>query len=286
MIVTRIVGGLGNQMFQYAAGRALATRLGVELKIDRRAFSNYQTHSFGLQHFKAKLVDALPNELPKMASESTFSRFFRNFSRAPISVFTETAFTFNPKVLTLEANTYLDGYWQSENYFQDFSDFIRADFQFEKQPSNENKIWLLKISNVNSVSLHIRRGDYVSNASANSVHGTCDLDYYYRAVKTLAENIGNDLEIFVFSDDPDWVTANLSLSFPMHIVRHNNAETNYEDLRLMTACRHHIIANSSFSWWGAWLDPRPDSLIIAPKQWFRTAKLDPRDLIPDRWVKV
>jgi hypothetical protein len=90
----------------------------------------------------------------------------------------------------------------------------------------------------------------------------------------------------VFSDDPDWVADNLRFQYPTHVVRHNNADTNYEDLRLMSACRHHITANSSFSWWGAWLDPRQDSVVVAPQQWFRTDKLDARDLVPSRWVRI
>lgn len=286
MIVTRLIGGLGNQMFQYAAGRALAKRLDVDLYIDRRAFEDYQTHAFGLQHFAAKLLDAAPRNLPGLQRESRLNRWLRPFSGGAVKVVVESAFTFDPAILALSDGTYIDGYWQSEQYFVDVVQTIRDDFRIATLPSAENKEWMEKIRSVLSVSLHVRRGDYVSNTSASAVHGTCDLDYYRRSVNEVAQRVGSDIELFVFSDDPDWVAENLRLQYPAHFVRHNNADTSYEDLRLMSACRHHIIANSTFSWWGAWLDPRLDSVVVAPQQWFRTDKLDARDLVPARWVRV
>lgn len=286
MIVTRLIGGLGNQMFQYAAGRALAARRGVPLRIDRRGFADYKTHAFGLQHFAANLVDAEAGELPMGGGESRLNRWLRRVSGREPKVFAERAFTFDPEVLGLGAGTYLDGYWQSERYFSDLESVIREDFRIVTPPSDENRAWLDHIGRVGSVSMHVRRGDYVSNPSANAVHGTCDLDYYRRAVATVAARVGGDIELFVFSDDPDWVRDNMELSYPAHLVRHNNADTNYEDLRLMSACRHHIIANSTFSWWGGWLDSRSDSIVVAPKYWFRSSTPDARDLIPDRWLRA
>lgn len=286
MIVTRLIGGLGNQMFQYAAGRALAQRLGVEIRIDRRGFADYQTHAFGLQHFAANPRDASPKDLPRMQRESRFNRLLRRFGGGAIRVFGEPSFHFTPDVLTLPDGTYLDGYWQSEQYFVDVEQTIREDFRILTPPSAENLVWLDKINSVRSVSLHVRRGDYVNSPSASAVHGACDLDYYRRGVEEVAKRAGNDIELFVFSDDPDWAAEKLRLQYPTHFVRHNNADTNYEDLRLMSACQHHVIANSTFSWWGAWLDPRLDSIVVAPQQWFRSDKLDARDLVPARWVRV
>jgi len=286
MIVTRLIGGLGNQMFQYAAGRALAKRLDVDLYIDRRAFENYETHAFGLQHFTAKLLDAAPRDLPGLQRESRLNRWLRRFSGGTVKIVTESAFTFDSAILALPDGSYIDGYWQSEQYFSDVAQTIRDDFHVATIPSEENKEWLKKIDRVTSVSLHVRRGDYVSNTSASAMHGTCDLEYYRRGVNQVVERVGSDIEIFVFSDDPDWVAKNLQFQYPTHFVRNNTAQTNYEDLRLMSACRHHIIANSTFSWWGAWLDPRMDTVVIAPQQWFRTEKLDASDLVPSRWVRA
>lgn len=286
MIISRLIGGLGNQMFQYAAGRALALRRGVPFRVDRRAFADYKTHAFGLDCFRAEIADAPAEQLPGAVKESRLNRLLRPFMPAPVKVFTERAFTFDPEVASLPDGTYLDGYWQSEKYFADCVDAIRGDFTVRHAPSRENQQWLKRVGDGNSVSLHVRRGDYVTNASAAAVHGTCDLDYYRRAVAHLQQATGTPPVLFVFSDDPDWVAANLELPCEMHLVRDNDAATNYEDLRLMSACRHHVTANSSFSWWGAWLDPRPDSITIAPQRWFAAGTPDARDLVPERWIRL
>ncbi len=286
MIVSRLIGGLGNQLFQYAAGRALALRRGVPFAIDSRAFADYKTHAFGMQCFCADLTQAPARLLPKPPAEGRLQRLLRRFLPNPLRVYTEKAFTFDDGVLSLPDGTYLDGYWQSEKYFADFADEIRKDFAVKAAPSAPNQAWLELIGRTHSVSLHIRRGDYVSNAAAAAVHGTCDLAYYERAVAHLHQVTGQAPELFVFSDDLDWVAANLQLPYKMHLVRDNDAATNFEDLRLMTACRHHIVANSSFSWWGAWLDGRPDSITIAPARWFVADTPDARDLVPQRWVRL
>lgn len=286
MIVSRLIGGLGNQMFQYAAGRALALRRGVAFAIDSRAFSDYDTHAFGMRCFQAELNEAPARLLPNPPAEGRFQRLLRRFVPSPLTVYIEKTFTFDEAVLHLPDEQYLDGYWQSEKYFVDVADVIRKDFTVRHTPSAANQAWLDQIARTHSVSLHIRRGDYVTNPSAAAVHGTCDLGYYERAVACVRETTGIDPELFVFSDDPDWVAANLRLPYQMHLVRDNDASTNFEDLRLMTACRHHIVANSSFSWWGAWLDARSDSITVAPARWFAGDTPDARDLVPQRWTRV
>ncbi|HSW15808.1 MAG TPA: alpha-1,2-fucosyltransferase [Ramlibacter sp.] len=286
MIVSRLIGGLGNQMFQYAAGRALAHRRGVPFGVDRRAFAEYKTHAFGLDCFEAALVDPAPSQLPGAVNETRLNRLLRPFMRAPFKLYTERAFIFDPAVADLPDGVYLDGYWQSEKYFSDCADLVRADFTVRHAPSAENQRWLQAIGESNSVSLHIRRGDYVTNAAAAAVHGACEPAYYQRAIEHVRRASGAEPTAFVFSDDPDWVAANLQLSCEMRLVRHNDATTNYEDLRLMSACRHHVIANSSFSWWGAWLDPRPDAIVVAPQRWFAAGTPDARDLVPERWARL
>lgn len=285
LIVSRLIGGLGNQMFQYAAGRALALRRGVPFAIDSRAFADYSTHAFGMQCFNVVLKEAPIHLLPKPPAEGRLQRLLRKFIPTPLSIYTEKTFTFDEAVIDLPGGVYLDGYWQSEKYFSDYADVIRSDFKVRHEPSIANRDWLERISQTHSVSLHIRRGDYVTNASAAAVHGTCDLGYYERAVSYLRAITGIDPVLYVFSDDPDWVAANVSLPYQMHLIRDNTASTNYEDLRLMTACRHHIVANSSFSWWGAWLDGRLDSITVAPAHWFASDKPDARDLVPPHWVR-
>jgi len=286
MIVSRLIGGLGNQMFQYAAGRALALRRGVSFGIDIRAFADYKTHTFGMQCFSVNLNEAPSWLLPNPPAEGRLQRMLRRLMPTPLNVYSEKTFTFDAAVLSLPDGVYLDGYWQTEKYFADFSDLIRSDLTVRHAPSAANQAWLGRIAQAHSVSLHIRRGDYISNPAAAAVHGTCDIGYYERAVAYLRHATGVDPVLFVFSDDPDWVAANLCLPYQMHLIRDNDASANYEDLRLMTACHHHIVANSSFSWWGAWLDGRPDSITIAPVRWFVRDAPDARDLVPQRWVRL
>ena len=139
-----------------------------------------------------------------------------------------------------------------------------------------------KIEKCISISLHIRRGDYVSNIA----HGTCDLSYYRKAVEYFINLYGKNLEIFAFSDDPSWVKNNLKLPVNINFITHNYSDNNYEDLRLMSCCNHNIIANSSFSWWGAWLNTNPNKIVIAPKLWYANQKIENRDITPKDWLRI
>jgi hypothetical protein len=141
-----------------------------------------------------------------------------------------------------------------------------------------------QIENVESVSIHIRRGDYVSNPVVNQIHGTCPLDYYYKAIDTITRKIENP-HFFIFTDDPVWVQENFKIPYTATIVRRDD-QKDYEDLILMSSCKNHIIANSSFSWWGAWLNPRKDKLVISPAKWYPGADYDTRDLLPGSWITI
>jgi hypothetical protein len=287
MIVTKLVGGLGNQMFQYAVGRALALRRGAELRIDRRSFAEYKLHAYGLDCFRAEVQDAPPEALPALGGEGFVRRSIRRLGLGTrLRTYHEPDFAFHPEVLALPDDTYLEGYWQSERYFADVADAIRADFQVARPPSAENAQWLQMVASTPSVSLHVRRGDYVSNATSSLVHGACSIDYYGRAIAWYRERLGEPV-FFVFSDDPAWVREHLPFGASRHhFVANNDASTNYEDLRLMAACRHHIIANSTFSWWGAWLNPSPDKQVVAPLRWFRTDAIPEQDVVPAVWVRL
>ncbi len=289
MIVSKLVGGLGNQMFQYAAGRALSLRLGVPLYIDRRSFNNgYKLRNYELEHFQIVAQDAPVGVLPTVSGDGFLSRVVRRWLGSGINVFyREKSFAFDVGFEQLGANTYIEGYWQSERYFFDVNEQIRKDFKLIESPSGENQVWLDKINNTLSVSLHVRRGDYVSNPVANQVHGTCGLDYYVNAIAALSGQLQGDPEFFVFSDDPAWVREHLSFGpYRRHFIDHNGAQNGHEDLRLMTACKHNIIANSTFSWWGAWLNPHPRKIVIAPARWFRDETMNDADLIPEGWLRV
>lgn len=284
MIVTRLIGGLGNQMFQYAAARALGLRTGAAVGIDRRDFANYTVHAYALDVFRLEVRDAAPEHLPGRHWSARLGRLLSG-RPSPRHV-RERSLRFDPAVCALSGAVYLDGYWQCERYFADRVAALRQDFTFRHAPSPANAAYLEMIRGETSVSLHVRRGDYVSNPQALAVHGTCAPDYYAHAVDLLMQRTGRDLTAFVFSDDHDWVADHLRLPVPMVQVAGNDAAHAYEDMRLMAACRHHVIANSSFSWWGAWLDPRPDAMVVAPMRWFADTTRDATDILPERWIRL
>ena len=142
-----------------------------------------------------------------------------------------------------------------------------------------------EIQKSKSISLHIRRGDYVSNKTYNQNHGIIDLSYYEKAVDYISKKIGNDIKVFAFSDDPDWVYKNLNLQFQIKFIDNNSSENSYEDLRLMLNCDHNIIANSSFSWWGAWLNLNPNKIVISPQKWYGNKQIQNPDIVPSTWLK-
>ncbi len=282
MIVTHLVGGLGNQMFQYAAGRALALRRGADLRLDRSAFGTTERRAYGLDAFALKAVEAGPGDLPS-ARRSLRDRLLAKHRPRRHQ---EAGLGFCADVLDLPDGSYLEGYWQSERYFRDQDAAIRADFTLRAPPRHESLPLLARAEAQNSVSLHVRRGDYASDPTVQAVHGTCPPAYYAEAVALLKPRVGGDLVGFIFSDDHDWVRANLSLPIETVHVEHNGAEHAHEDLRLMSACRHHVIANSTFSWWGAWLDARDGGSVVAPARWFAADHLDGSDIVPERWIRI
>jgi len=269
MIIVRLIGGLGNQMFQYAAARRAAYVHSTTLKLDISAFNWYKLRKYSLNHF---------NIIENIATADDIAQFKGQIIK-------QNFFHFNPDILKVPKDVYLDGYWQSEKYFADIEDIIRKEFRTKYELYGKNKELASYIQNCTSVSLHIRRGDYVSDPQTNSVHGTCTLDYYQRCISKLLEKI-TDPHFFIFSDDPKWVIANLHLDYPTTFVIHNGLEKDFEDLRLMSMCKHNIICNSSFSWWGAWLNANPGKMIFAPDQWFRSEKLYTGDLMPSTWQRI
>ncbi|MEW6386379.1 MAG: alpha-1,2-fucosyltransferase [Thermodesulfobacteriota bacterium] len=288
MIVVRLLGGLGNQMFQYALGRRLAIKNGVSLKMDIGTLGvelpGGTTRNYGLHAFNIKAHLASPEEIvfrPSQADDGVS----QTGNRTGLKSFSERQFNFDPEILNLPDHVYLQGFWQTEKYFKPIEEVIRKDFRVKIPPSEANKRMIDIITGKNSVSLHIRRGDYVWDEKTQQIHGNCSLDYYARAVKLMGEK-HRDMHLFVFSDDMGWAKNNFRSDYPLTLVDINDDSHNYEDLRLMSLCQHQIIANSSFSWWGAWLNRNPDKLVIAPRQWFAHTGFNTCDLIPDDWLKI
>lgn len=290
-IIVGLSGGLGNQMFQYAMGRSLSLRLSAPLFLDLSWFEGVADRKFALRPFsiQAALIPAdgkvvyCSGKWKKVAQK--LARHFL-VRRLDAKVFRERFFHFDPTALDITESVYLDGYWQSEKYFSIYRDVIADDFSLKSAMTRQSNEMLKQISESNAICLHIRRGDYLSSASASAVHGLCPLDYYRTALKYIIKGV-IDPRCYVFSDDPEWTHANLDcLSLPMTIVDFNGPELAHEDLVLMSACKHFVIANSSLSWWGAWLSKHPGKRVVAPKQWFIDSSKDTSDLIPEAWTRL
>lgn len=321
MIVVRLFGGLGNQMFQYAAARRLAYKHNTVLKIDRIPLIQDGYRTYGLScfnilenfvnpiyMFKLCPIEGLRKTcgtiFGKRISSLISRRIFDKFS--PMTKFcqryhqfdpekqklpdlieghflSQRFYHFDPDVLDASDNVYMLGSWQSEKFFKDIELVIRNDFSFKLPQIGKNKEIAKMIQDSESVSVHIRGGDYINNKSTREAHETCGIGYYLRGVELIAEMVKSP-QFFIFSDDIVWARKNLKPSFPTIFVDRNNPD--YEDMRLMSQCRHNIIANSSFSWWGAWLNSNTKKNVIAPKKWLNLRNFNTKDVIPEAWIKL
>ena len=291
MIIVRLIGGLGNQLFQYAVARHLAEIHGTVLKIDISGFETYKLHKYSLWPFNIQEHFASTEEVAKLTPKmGVAGRILRRVLHRPLKlakthIKEKNSFYFDPEILNLPDGIYLDGYWQSEKYFANIEDNIRREVTVKTPQMHKNKELAELIASCEAVSIHIRRGDYVSNSNTNKKHGTCKLDYYFRCLEYITNAI-NHLHFFVFSDEPQWACDNLKLTYPTTIVDYNGVDKNYEDIRLMSQCKYNIIANSTFSWWAAWLNKNPDKIVIAPKKWFNDSSINTSALIPDSWIQL
>lgn len=301
------MGGLGNQMFQYAAGKSLAVRLGTELCLDITWFKTNREREFHLPFLNIESRIATRQESDKFIDRpgllARLRKWFcfdaatdpRRPSHQPPSnkeprpsskgiYYKEPHFHYDKTLESLSGEVYLDGYWQSEKYFRAIAGVIREQFAVRTAPDARNRDFAQRISSCESVGLHLRRGDYATNPEFNLVHGLCDAQYYFQAV-TLLLSESESLEFFVFTDNPEWAKQHFQIPSPFVVVDHNGPLRDYEDLRLLSLCKHTIMANSTFSWWGAWLNANSSKRVIAPGRWFQT-QIDESDLIPDGWRRL
>jgi hypothetical protein len=286
IVATKLTGGLGNQMFQYAAARALALRDGAEVRIDTRSYKPLGSRRYELHVYPIRCSFVTEDELFRFGLRSDRKRrLYHRFLYRHWKVYNERHFQFDPAIKEVKPPVYLAGFWQTERYFRDIAEVLRSEFTPVEPLDSQNALIEAKIAAVNAVSVHVRRGDYVTKKRINKSHGTCSLDYYRRAAKCILDRVDAP-HFFVFSDEPEWATQNLRLEPAITYVTVNRSTRAFRDLQLMGLCRHHIIANSSFSWWGAWLNPSPDKIVIAPKRWFNKAQRDTRDLLPKGWVRI
>lgn len=295
MIIVKISGGLGNQLFQYSFGRYLSGKFNTELKFDIQTnytSSDFTSRSVGLGNFNINLNLATKKEIYE------FKYFDNEFiARIERKLVQKLPFL-NRRYVVQNLNKsqkndqnykndcYYDGYWQSENYFKPIASILKQEFISNFKPilDDTNSFFLQEIRNSESISIHIRRGDYISIESNKSRFSTCSLKYYEKVINYLKDKINLPL-FFIFSEDIDWVKNNFKGEHFRMVT--NNSKSPEIDLFLMSNCKHNIIANSSFSWWGAWLNCNKEKVIIAPEKWYNGKLNDSTmDLIPETWIRM
>lgn len=284
--IVKFNGGLGNQMFQWAFGMALEAKTGVKTVFDMSFFEKKYARPYELNVFGVNCprVEGFLDKL-KLTLLWKFRKKIADNTILGTGFYAEAHFHYDNKLFSIKPNTYIEGFFQSEKYFEVVKDIVRAAFQFKTKPDSFNQHLIEQISNSNSISLHIRRGDYVQKKRYQNLYATCSLDYYKRGVEYIAKTV-EDPKLFVFSDDPSWVKQNLDLPYECIFVSNNSGDKSWEDMRLMSLCKHNVIANSSFSWWGAWLNNNPQKIVIAPKKWFNDGKIVQSDVIPQEWIRL
>ncbi len=291
MILVKIFSGLGNQMFQYAFARSLSLKRGVPVKLDATALPDKFGRRYHLDSFNINAAMANQGEITRL-SEPRFgllrriiAKIVRQARPRPKSYRKELKdYVYDSNMLVVDGDSYFDGYWQNQRYFIDISEVIRSDFTFRNPPEGRNAAALLEIERSNSVSIHIRRGDYLNSPPSALIHGVCTLEYYREAINVILSKVINPV-FYIFSDDPEWVKKEFIVD-QVSVVVENNTDKPQEDLRLMSFCKHNIIANSTFSWWAAWLNSNPDKIVIAPKQWVVLPGINADDIIPEGWIKL
>lgn len=294
VVTTSLYGGLGNQLFQYAAARALAARCGVPLVLDLSWFNNIPAsdaitpRKYSLSPFalNARVQSTGFYTQSQHFLKKVFRRVLRQIGLASQGgVYFERSFAFDPKVLELSAPVCLHGHWQSPKYFSDAQKIIRTEIGSVGTLGEQSRALHAEISTADAICLHVRRGDYVTNKNAAQFHGLCSMDYYRQGVQIASAGLKVP-HGYVFSDDPEWVRNNLDIGLDFTVVDVNGPDDAHQDLWLMAACKNFVIANSSLSWWGAWLGTHADKKVVYPSRWFLGKDADLSDLCPDNWTGI
>ncbi|MEE8341078.1 MAG: alpha-1,2-fucosyltransferase [Candidatus Neomarinimicrobiota bacterium] len=297
MLIIRITGGIGNQLFQYAFVRSLSLKLNQKFKLDLSWYRDYHKfektndsnaatqREYLLDKFKIKenlLSPAYLSISYRLNNSSIFKKMlkYQPFNYFSYSTINELDFDIN-KINSFN-NVYLSGFWQKTNLFEEISDLIIEEFALKNNLSEKNKILLEKISSTNSIAVHIRRGDLLDRPVAVADQPSSSHNYYYNAINIISEKI-KDPELFIFSDDIIGIKDNYQFDIPTTYIDNNGPD--YEHFNLMSGCKHQIIANSTFSWWAAWLNKNEKKIVISPKWWYRDPVKNKNIIrIPQNWI--
>ncbi|MEZ5054535.1 MAG: alpha-1,2-fucosyltransferase [Chitinophagales bacterium] len=288
MIVVRLMGGLGNQLFQYAAAKHLALLNNAEVFVDTTFLEldvpNTTKRPFELNAFNASFNiadDALLKSFhgPDFSTSDCLITKIKSFGNRNKYKFNEHGF--DEDFLKLRGNYYIRGFFQSEKYFKEIADTIKSDFTIKADYLSKDIELIQKIQDTTSVSIHFRRGDYIRNLSAMEVHGLCSKDYYFKSIEWIKKELGSDLQFFLFTDDAAWVQKEMDWAINCTLIE---KKSTIEDFYLMSLCKHNIIANSTFSWWAAWLNKYESKKVILPKHWMNNILTESVDLAPKNWI--
>jgi hypothetical protein len=297
MIVVKLQGGLGNQMFQYAVGRELQRRSGGELALDltllldRFPRSNMVVRDYNLDIFRiqprltllSQLARHLPVPLLYMYGSSALARAL---DRAGLQRYISESRSSPEEVLGARGNVYLDGHWQSPKYFAGSEAVLRREFEVKQPLSPAGEQVAAQMASTDSICVNVRRTDYVTIPTSIKMHGFVGKEYYDRGIEQIAPRLKNP-HIFVTSDDVQWCRESLRFEYPTTVLGQECKGYKFgEELALMVRCKHFLIPNSSFAWWAAWMNPSEDRIVVCPKSWFRDPKFDSPDRIPPGWIRV
>lgn len=284
MIIVRFIGGLGNQMFQYSLYRSLE-KMGLLVKADLTDFDTYELHNgFELETvFNLKVKVASGKEIHKI-KDSSLKFIFRLrrklFGQKKSHIYQDK---FDLSSFDKRKDLYLDGFWQSKDFVNNNLSVFHKEFLFKTMPNKLNSELIKEIEQNNSISIHVRRGDYLK---LQEVYTMCSKDYYQNSISFFNEKFTKP-KYFVFSNDINWCKKKLNFyNSEVVFVTHNSGVMSFEDLRLMIKCKHNIIANSSFSWWGAVLNESDEKIVVCPEKWFVDAKRNENIFIPENWRKI
>lgn len=285
MIIVKIFGGLGNQLFQYAAAKALAVKHSTDLKADITDLESSKLRDFELNKLSITIPVASKEEIKKYKAYNSLQRILAKItSYQKRKFYKEPFYHFDNRYFNLGNNVYLQGYFQSEKYFTGIKDSLRQHVIVKTRISDEVKEFALDLQRQPSVAIHVRRGDY-NHKEALEFHGILPVSYYYDAIGFIKRH-QPATKFYLFTDTVKQEGYKELGNITYEIVSGKISQNHFEDLFLMSHCHHNIIANSSFSWWGAWLNQNPDKIVIAPKNWFNNGPKDTQDLYPSDWIKL
>jgi hypothetical protein len=292
-IYSYLQGGLGNQMFQYAIARALSEHYRTQFALNRYWFNAHQgdatPRELQLDVLNIQEVPILDSTFPQKPKR--WQRVLQHFfTKNSLVIYQDNAFDFDQDVFHLKnaasRNIYLAGYWQAYAYIDAIKEILKGEFKTKAPLFHFYQTYLDQIQSQESVMVHIRRGDYVHSKAASQFHGVLPLQYYEQAIHAL-QNTKPNLQFFIFSDDLQWAKDSLQGNFQKTFIEHApHADAVAHELQLMRACDHHIIANSSLSWWGAWLKKNPHGLVYAPNHWINDDTLNLSALLPPDWIRI